>query len=85
MEARTAFRGSGISKSMVAIVAAVLAAFALGSTGGYFAKSLSETAAPASAHVAAAQTIQAPAPASASLSGSFREPGTRRGGIQIAP
>jgi hypothetical protein len=58
MEARAAFRGSASSTNMVAIVAAVLAAFLLGAVGGYFVKTLSLPAAAASAvatHIVAGQ------------------------------
>jgi hypothetical protein len=41
MQATTAFRGPGISKSRVAVVVAVLVAFALGAAGGYIAKAMS--------------------------------------------
>jgi hypothetical protein len=56
MESRTVFSASAISRSIVAVVAAVLAAFILGATGGYLAKSLSLPVAPPTAHVAAGQT-----------------------------
>jgi len=41
MEARLAWRASTISRSTVAVVAAVLAAFMLGGTGGYLLKTFS--------------------------------------------
>jgi len=41
MEAGKAFRGSAISRSMVAMVAAALVAFVLGGIGGYLIKTLS--------------------------------------------
>jgi cell division protein FtsN len=53
MEARRAFRGSAISRNMVAIVAAVLAAFLLGATGGYLARTLSLPVAATATHVLA--------------------------------
>ena len=102
MEARTALRGSGISKRVVAIVIAVLAAFVLGAAGGYVAKTVSLPAATSPSHILAGQSeasgvgsawnysnlrhgtqsIEGPAPASASAGVSFREPSTGRGGPQ---
>lgn len=99
MEARAAFRGAGISKRMAAVVVAVLLAFVLVAAGGYLAKAMNRPIAPAT-HVVAGQPgstwtygngrrgtswIEDTATASASLIGSFHEPGTRRGGTQIAP
>jgi hypothetical protein len=55
MEARTTVRGSAISKGMVAVVIAVLAAFVLGALGGYAAKTMSLPAATATGHVLVAQ------------------------------
>ncbi len=46
MEARIALRASAISRSTAAVVAAVLAAFVLGGTGGYLLKALSLPVAP---------------------------------------
>ena len=56
MEARAALHGSVISKSMVAVLTAVLAAFLLGGFGGYAVKSLSLPPAAAQHHVLAGQT-----------------------------
>ena len=56
MEARTAFRGTGISKSTAAIVVGVLAALVLVSVGAYLAKALSHPVAPPVTHVVAGQT-----------------------------
>lgn len=55
METRTALRGSAISKSKVAVVAAVLAAFMLGGTGGYLIKTLTLPAATAAQHIVQGQ------------------------------
>lgn len=55
MEARNAFRGSAISKGLVAVVAAVLVAFVLGGIGGYLVKTLSLPAAAVAAHSEAGQ------------------------------
>jgi hypothetical protein len=105
VEARTAFRGKGISKSSVAVVVAVLVAFVLVAAGGSLAKALSRPVAPATAHIVAGQpgasgygsawnysnlrhgtqSIEGPMPASAPLVMTVRDPGTRRGGSQIAP
>lgn len=99
MEARTAFRGAGISKRMAAVVVAGLLALVLVAAGGFLAKATNRPIAPAT-HVVAGQSgsawtygngrrgtswIEATASANASLIGSFHEPGTRRGGTQIAP
>ncbi len=51
MEARTELHGSGISKRMVAVVVAVLAAFLLGAGGGYAAKTLSLPSASLGPHI----------------------------------
>jgi hypothetical protein len=90
MEARTAFRGTGISKSTAAIVGAVLAALVLVTVGAYFAKALNRPVAPPVTHVVAGQPgsawangngrhgnmwIDEQAPASpSSFSRSLREP-----------
>ena len=99
MQARTAFRGAGISKRMAAVVVAVLLALVLVAAGGFLAKATNRPIAPAT-HFVAGQSgstwtygngrsgtswIEEPETASASLIGSFHEPGTRRGGNQIAP
>jgi hypothetical protein len=55
MEARTAFRGSAISRSMVAVVAALLAALALAAMGGLLSKTLSMPAAAPTKHIVAGQ------------------------------
>lgn len=55
MEARIALRGSGISKQMMAVVFAVVAAFLLGALGGYGAKAMSLPAGTSTVHVAVAQ------------------------------
>jgi hypothetical protein len=55
MEARTALRGSGISRRMVAVAIAVLAAFVLGAAGGYVAKTVSLQIASAPSHIVAGQ------------------------------
>jgi cell division protein FtsN len=52
MEARTAFRGPAVSRNVVAIVAAVLVAFALGAFGGYLVKAWSLPVAAPSAQIA---------------------------------
>jgi hypothetical protein len=77
MEARTAFRGSAISRSMGAVIAAVVAAFLLGALGGYAAKTLSLPVATSTAHVVAAQ------PAAAAGSDSVWNYSNRRGGPQM--
>ena len=53
MEARASFRGTGVSKS-VSAVAAVLVAAGLAVMAGYLAKGFGSTAAPSSQHVQAA-------------------------------
>ena len=53
MEARASFRGTGVSKS-VSAVAAVLVAAVLAVMAGYLAKGFGSTAAPSSQHVQAA-------------------------------
>jgi hypothetical protein len=100
MEARTAFRGTGISKSMATAVVAVLLALLLVAVGWNAAKALRTPIALATTHVVAGQPgatwsygngrhgtswIEGPAAVGAAISGSFHEPGTRRGGTQIAP
>ena len=56
IETRTALRGPGISRRMVAVVIAVLAAFALGAAGGYAAKTLSLPVASAALHIVPGQS-----------------------------
>lgn len=75
MEARTVFRGSAISKRMVAVVVAVLATFMLGGVGGYLAKTLSLPASAVAAHIVAGQP-------GASGFGSAWNYSTRRSGTQ---
>jgi hypothetical protein len=75
MEARAAFHRSAISKSKVAIVFAVLAAFMLGSIGGYVFKTVSLPTLPAAANVLAGQP-------GASGYGSAWDYSTRRSGTQ---
>ncbi|MHB8612042.1 MAG: hypothetical protein ACYDAL_06385 [Candidatus Dormibacteraceae bacterium] len=70
MEARTEFRGEGISKSLVVVVA-VSITMALGVGAGVAAKNLSLTAAPKT-HI------------SQGLGGAAQENPARRGGVQIA-
>lgn len=55
MEARTAFRGSAISRSMVAVVAALLAALVLVTIGGLLIKTLSVPAATPAKQMVAGQ------------------------------
>jgi hypothetical protein len=55
MEARTALRGSGISRRTVAFAIAVLAAFVLGAAGGYVAKTVSLPIAGGRSHFVAGQ------------------------------
>jgi hypothetical protein len=55
MEARTALRGSGISRRTVAVAIAVLAAFLLGAAGGYVAKAVSLPIAGGPSHIVAGQ------------------------------
>lgn len=55
METRTALRRAGISFQTVAVVIAMLAAFALGGAGGYLVKTLSLPAAAAVAQVVTGQ------------------------------
>jgi hypothetical protein len=90
VEARTAFRGTGISKSMAAIVVAVLAALVLVAVGAYLASAISRPIAPPATHIVAGQPgstwtngngrhgtmwIEEQAPASgSSFSRSLREP-----------
>jgi hypothetical protein len=62
MEARTTLRRSAVSMRMFAVIAAVLAAFMLGAGGGYIAKALSASSAPAT-HYSAPGNVNAPAPA----------------------
>lgn len=69
MEARTAYRGEGISKSLVVVVA-VSITMALGVGAGVAAKNLSVTAAP-KAHI------------SQGLGGAAQENPAQRGGVQI--
>lgn len=75
MVARTAFPGSGISKGMVAVLVAVLAALMLGAAGGYLAKTMSLPTASIAAHVVAGQP-------GASGYGSAWNYSTRRSGTQ---
>jgi hypothetical protein len=69
VEARTAYRGSGISKSFVAVMA-VVATVGLGVTAGVVAKNLSAPAAP-KAHI------------SQGLGGAAQENPAYRSGVQI--
>ena len=55
MEARTAFRGSGISIRMSAVVVAVVLAFALGGVGGYLVKAASPHVVPVATKPVAGQ------------------------------
>jgi hypothetical protein len=55
MEATTALRGPRISRRMVAVVIAVLAAFVLGAAGGYVAKTVSLQTPGAASHIVAGQ------------------------------
>jgi hypothetical protein len=55
MESRTALRGTGVSKQMVVVVVALLAAFVLGAVGGYVLKALSLPAAAVATQVVAGQ------------------------------
>lgn len=55
MEARTAFRGSAISRSMGAVVATLLAALVLAVMGGLVVKALSGPAAAQTKHIVAGQ------------------------------
>jgi hypothetical protein len=55
MEARTAFRGSATSRSMVAAVAALLAALVLVALGGLLIMTLSVPAAAPAKHIVAGQ------------------------------
>jgi hypothetical protein len=55
MEARTAFRGSAISRSTGAVVATLLAALVLLATGGLLIKTLSVPAAAPAKHIVAGQ------------------------------
>lgn len=55
MEARTAFRGSAISRGTVAVVAALLAALVLAVIGGLVVKTLSVPAAAPAKHMVAGQ------------------------------
>jgi hypothetical protein len=73
IEARTALRRPGISKQAVAVVLAVVAAFALGGAGGYAAKSLSLPTTSSSPHIVAGQS---------EASGSTWYFSTRAGGTQ---
>jgi hypothetical protein len=70
MEARTAFRGSAVSKNVVAIVAAVLVALVLGALAGYLFKALSLAAGTPSAQVAAVHPSYAVGPATREPAGS---------------
>jgi len=75
MEARTAFRGTRISKRMAAVVVAVLAAFLLGGVGGYLVKTMSLPTVTVAANVAAGQPA-------ASAYGSAWNYSNRRSGTQ---
>lgn len=75
MEARTAFRGSAISRGTMAVVAALLAALVLAAIGGLVVKTLSVPAAAPAKHMVAGQP-------GASGIGSAWNYSTRRGGIQ---
>ena len=75
MEARTAFGRSGISKRMVAVVIAVLAALVLGAAGGYAAKTLNLPSANFVPHIVAGQD-------GASAFGSAWNYSSRRSGTQ---
>ena len=55
MEARTTFRGSAVSKNVVAVVAALVITFLLGGSGGYIVKSLSLPSATSAGHNAVLQ------------------------------
>ena len=56
MEARTAFRGSAISRGTVAMIALLLAALVLAAIGGLVVKTLSVPAAAAAKHTVAGQS-----------------------------
>jgi hypothetical protein len=75
MEARTAFRGSAISRNMVAVVAALVAALVLVALGGLLIKTMSVPAAAPAKHIVAGQP-------GASGIGSAWNYSTRRSGIQ---
>ncbi len=64
MEARTACRRSAIFKNIVAIIAAILAVFMVGATGGYLVKTLSLPVAAPSAPVVSAQSVMSDGSAS---------------------
>ncbi len=64
MEARTACRRSAIFKNMVAIIAAIVAVFMVGATGGYLVKTLSLPVAAPSAPVVSAQSVMSDGSAS---------------------
>ena len=72
MEARTAYRGSGISKSFVAVML-VVGTVGLGVAVGVVAKNLSAPAAASKAHTHISQ----------GLGGAAQENAARRGGVQI--
>src|SRR6266852_7977877 len=57
MEARTTCRRSAIFKNIVAIIAAIVAVFMVGATGGYLVKTLSLPVAAPSAPVASGQSV----------------------------
>ena len=61
MEARTAFRGSGVSKSLLVVIAALMAVFVLGGASGY----LLRTHGAAETTLAPATNVSQPAPAPA--------------------
>jgi hypothetical protein len=75
METRTAFRGSVKSRQVVALAAAVLAAFMLAAIGVTLVKVMSTSIAVPSAHIVAGQP-------DASTFGSAWNYSTRRSGIQ---
>jgi hypothetical protein len=75
MEARSAFRGSAISKRMVVVVAAVLVALMLGGLGGYLVKTMGLPTSAVVTHTAVGQP-------DASGFGSAWNYSDRRGGNQ---
>jgi hypothetical protein len=75
MEARTAFRGSAISRGMVAVLAALLAALVLVAIGGLLIKTMSLPGAAPAKHMVAGQP-------GASGIGSAWNYGTQRSGTQ---
>ncbi len=84
MDVRTACWRSAIL-NRVATIAAIVAVFMVGATGGYLVKTLSLPVAAPSAHIVAGQSVASDGSASndaSSTGASFREPGSSRGGPQ---